>query len=68
MLARFAELERRTSDATHARSFQELVEALAALSVHDPVILVFDDLHWTDPSTAELLALMASRRVAGSRA
>ncbi len=60
--ARFAELQRRTSGATQARSFQELVEALAALSAHGPVILVFDDLHWTDPSTAELLAFMASRR------
>ena len=60
--ARFAELQRRTSGATQARSFQELAEALAALGAHDLVILVFDDLHWTDPSTAELLAFLASRR------
>ena len=60
--ARFTELQRRTSGATQARSFQELAEALAALGADDPVILVFDDLHWTDPSTAELLAFMSSRR------
>jgi len=60
--ARFAELQRRASGATQARSLQELAEALTALSAHAPVILVFDDLHWTDPSTAEILAFMASRR------
>ncbi len=60
--ARFAELQRRASGASQARSLRELAEALAALSAHDPVVLVFDDLHWTDPSTAELLAFMASRR------
>jgi tetratricopeptide (TPR) repeat protein len=60
--ARLAELQRRASGATPARSLQELAEALAKLSARDPVILVFDDLHWTDPSTAELLAFITSRR------
>ena len=40
----------------------ELAEALEVLSVDAPVVIVFDDLQWTDPSTAELLAFLASRR------
>jgi DNA-binding winged helix-turn-helix (wHTH) protein len=60
--ARFAELQRRASGASQVRSLRELAEALDALSAPEPVVLVFDDLHWTDPSTAALLAFLASRR------
>jgi DNA-binding winged helix-turn-helix (wHTH) protein len=56
------EVQRRTGGATHARTLRELVEALEALTRDAPVVLVMDDLHWTDPSTAELLAILASRR------
>ena len=59
---KLAELQRRASGATQGRSLRELAEALDALSVDEPVILVFDDLQWTDPSTAEFLAFMGSRR------
>ena len=59
---RLAELQRRASGATQGRSLRELAEALDALSADAPVIIVFDDLQWTDPSTAEFVAFLASRR------
>ncbi len=59
---RLDELQRRTVGATQARTLRELAEALEALSADAPVAVVFDDLQWTDPSTAELLAILGSRR------
>jgi DNA-binding winged helix-turn-helix (wHTH) protein len=59
---RLAELQRRASGATQGRTLRELAEALDALSADAPVIIVLDDLQWTDPSTAEFVAFLASRR------
>jgi DNA-binding winged helix-turn-helix (wHTH) protein/tetratricopeptide (TPR) repeat protein len=59
---RLEELQRRAAGATQARSFRELAEALEALSVDSTVAVVIDDLQWTDPSTVELLAMLANRR------
>jgi DNA-binding winged helix-turn-helix (wHTH) protein/tetratricopeptide (TPR) repeat protein len=59
---RLADLQRRASGATQGRTLRELAEALDALSADVPVILVFDDLQWTDPSTAEFIAFLAARR------
>ena len=59
---RLDDLQRRAAGATPARTMWELAEALEALSVNAPVVVVFDDLQWTDPSTAELLSLLGSRR------
>ena len=58
----FAELQRRARGATQARLLWELAQALDALSAQETVVVVFEDLHWTDPSTAEFLAFMGSRR------
>jgi DNA-binding winged helix-turn-helix (wHTH) protein len=55
-------LQRRAAGAAQARMMCELADALDALSVDAPVILVFDDLQWTDPSTAEFIAFLGSRR------
>ncbi len=59
---RLDELQRRAEGATHARKVCELADALEALSVEAPVVVVFDDLQWTDPSTAELIAFLGNRR------
>ncbi|HTB76478.1 MAG TPA: AAA family ATPase, partial [Polyangiaceae bacterium] len=59
---RLDDLQRRAAGATQARRVCELADALEALSVDAPVVLVFDDLQWTDPSTAELIAFLGSRR------
>ncbi len=56
------ELRRRIAGATQARMLRELAEALEALGNDDLVILALDDLHWADPSTSELIALLGRRR------
>jgi predicted ATPase/DNA-binding winged helix-turn-helix (wHTH) protein len=48
--------------ATPARMLRELAEALEALAAEHPVVLVLEDLHWSDPSTVEALAWLARRR------
>jgi predicted ATPase len=50
--------------ATPVRILWELAEALEALAAEQPVVLVLEDLHWSDPSTVEALALLARRREA----
>ena len=59
-----AALERRVQDTTHMRMLRELVEALEVLTAAQPLVLVLEDLHWSDASTVELLALLARRREA----
>jgi len=48
--------------ATQARMLRELAEALEALAAEHPVVLVLEDLHWSDPSTVAALAWLARRR------
>src|SRR5437867_6809509 len=55
-------VERRAQGATRDRMLRELVEALDALSVDEPLVLVLEDLHWSDSSTIDLLARLARRR------
>jgi predicted ATPase len=55
-------LRLRAEGATHARTLRELAEALEAMSLEAPLVLVLDDLQWCDPSTGDLLALLAKRR------
>jgi DNA-binding winged helix-turn-helix (wHTH) protein len=47
---------------THTRMLRELVDALEQLTVVQPLVLVLEDLHWSDASTVEVLALLARRR------
>src|SRR5713101_7513272 len=41
---------------------REMAEALEALSTATPVLLVLEDLHWSDYSTLDLLAMLARRQ------
>lgn len=43
------------------QTFNTLVSWTLALAKLQPLILVFEDLHWSDPSTLELLALLGAR-------
>ena len=43
---------------------RELVDALEQLTAVQPLVLVLEDLHWSDASTVEVLALLARRREA----
>jgi DNA-binding winged helix-turn-helix (wHTH) protein len=56
------DLQRRAAGATPASTVCELADALAVLSQQAPVVLVFDDLQWSDPSTAMLINFLSRRR------
>ena len=57
-----AALQSRTAGATRERMFREMAEALEALAAERPLVLVLEDLHWSDPSTLDLVAGVARRR------
>ena len=48
--------------ATQARMLRELAEALEILTAEQPLLLVLEDLHWSDAATLEWLAYVARRR------
>lgn len=48
--------------ATRERMLREMAETIEALSATEPLVLFFEDLHWSDPSTLDLLAVVAHRR------
>ena len=47
------QLQRQVQGATPARMLRELVEALDALTAEQPLVLVLEDLHWSDTATVE---------------
>jgi predicted ATPase len=57
-------VQRRAQAATRDRMLRELVEALDALTAATPLVLVLEDLHWSDSATVDLLAMLARRREA----
>ncbi len=58
----FDVLNRRVQGTTQARMLGELCEALEVLAVKQPLILGFEDLQWSDPSTLDLLSIIARRQ------
>src|SRR5262249_57535118 len=48
--------------ATPARMLRELAQALEMLTADAPLVLVLEDLQWSDRSTVDLLAHLAQRR------
>src|SRR5262245_58565473 len=64
-LVRPAELEglqRRVQGTIQARMLRELAEALNVLTAARPLVLVLEDLHWSDYATLDVLAALARRR------
>jgi len=55
-------LQREILGATRERMVREICDALEALTTESPLILIFEDLHWVDPSTLDLLSAAARRR------
>ena len=43
---------------------RELAEAMETLTLERPMVLVVEDLHWSDYATLDWLAFLARRRVA----
>jgi DNA-binding winged helix-turn-helix (wHTH) protein/predicted ATPase len=54
-------VQRRAQAATRERMLRELVEALDAFSLETPLVLVLEDLHWSDSATIDVLAMLARR-------
>jgi predicted ATPase/DNA-binding winged helix-turn-helix (wHTH) protein len=48
--------------ATRERMLREMAEALEAMTAHTPLVLVLEDLHWSDFSTLDLISYVARRR------
>src|SRR5262245_52376117 len=55
-------LQHQMQDVTPARMLRELAEALEALTMTLPLVLVLEDLHWSDVATVNLLTYLAQRR------
>ena len=55
-------LERRYAGSGRERMLDEMVTGLEAVTAHAPLVLVLEDLHWSDRSTLALLAALARRR------
>ncbi len=55
-------LQREISGATPERMLREMGELLDRLSQVSPLLLVFEDLHWSDPLTVQLIEHVARRR------
>jgi predicted ATPase len=56
-------VQRRLQGATRERMLRELVEALEVLTAERPLVLVLEDLHWSDTATLGLVGALARRRV-----
>jgi predicted ATPase/DNA-binding winged helix-turn-helix (wHTH) protein len=57
-------LQRAVAGATQARMLREMAEAVEAITAERPLVLILEDLQWSDYSTMELLAALARRREA----
>jgi predicted ATPase len=55
-------LQPQLSGVTPGRMLRELAEALEALTRTTPLVLVLEDLHWSDVATVNLLTYLAQRR------
>jgi predicted ATPase/DNA-binding winged helix-turn-helix (wHTH) protein len=55
-------LSREVSGATRERMLREMGDALEALTVDTPLVLILEDLHWSDYSTLDLISYLARQR------
>jgi DNA-binding winged helix-turn-helix (wHTH) protein/tetratricopeptide (TPR) repeat protein len=55
-------LQREILGATRERMLREIGEVLETITTDDALLLVFEDLHWGDTSTVDLISAVARRR------
>jgi predicted ATPase len=55
-------LSREAFGATRERMLREMGEALEALTADMPLVLILEDLHWSDYSTLDLISYLARQR------
>lgn len=56
------ELQREVAGATQDRMLRELGELLDRFSADQPLVVVLEDLHWSDHPTVQLISYLARRR------
>jgi len=56
------ELQREVAGATQDRMLRELGELLDRFSADKPLVLILEDLHWSDHPTVQLISYLARRR------
>jgi DNA-binding winged helix-turn-helix (wHTH) protein/tetratricopeptide (TPR) repeat protein len=57
-----AAVQPRILGATRGRMLREMAEAMESLAAERLLVLLLEDLHWSDPSTLDLVAAVARRR------
>lgn len=57
-------LSRETFGATRERMLREMAGALEALTADQPLVLILEDLHWSDFSTLDLISYLSTQRLA----
>src|SRR5262245_45128723 len=55
-------LHRRALGATQERMLRELADAVDAMTCDQPLVLVLEDLHWSDTATLDLVSYLARQR------
>src|SRR5215510_16570054 len=60
-MSELEELQRRVNGTMRERMLRELVEAVEVLTAERPLLLVLEDLHWSDSATLEWLTYVARR-------
>jgi DNA-binding winged helix-turn-helix (wHTH) protein len=56
-----AEASRRTTFSNESRLMRELCEAIEAMSAQEPLVLVLEDLQWSDVATIDVLSQLGQR-------
>lgn len=60
--AQYRSLHRAVMGATREGMLREMAEALEIMTAEVPLVLVLEDLHWSDYSTLDLISYLAQRR------
>jgi DNA-binding winged helix-turn-helix (wHTH) protein len=55
-------LQREILGAGRERMLREIADALETITAESPMLLIFEDLHWADNSTIDLMSVLARRR------
>jgi predicted ATPase/DNA-binding winged helix-turn-helix (wHTH) protein len=55
-------VQRQAMGASRERMLRELAEAVEAITAEQPLVLLLEDLHWSDHATLDLVAWLAQRR------
>lgn len=56
------ELQQRVLGSTQSRMLREMADVIDMLTARRPLLLILEDLHWSDYATLDLLAALARRR------